>query len=218
MDKNFCQRSSKPICLAAMTLRRSPKEYCINIIDNNVCGNTTANYGVMKCFKCVRPCDEDYCCYRHEIFSWWAGRQWNKQRIITKANYLNIKRICLNILPTIIVGTILDYALEEFDGKIFKSLYNGKIPNIPISSVGIYYIPQQIVFETRAKKDKFKWTIKETKRTLTLFKILNDCGLKSNKICNIIAKMFFQDNIEHIFGTKIESDDSSIIELPNINY
>ena len=218
MDKNFCQRSSKPICLAAMTLRRSPKEYCINIIDNNVCGNTTANYGVMKCFKCVRPCDEDYCCYRHEIFSWWAGRQWNKQRIITKANYLNIKRICLNILPTIIVGTILDYALEEFDGKIFKSLYNGKIPNIPISSVGIYYIPPQIVFQTRAKKDKFKWIVKETKRTQILFKILNDSGLKSNKICNIIAKMFFQENIEHIFGTKIESDDSSIIELPNINY
>ena len=217
MNKNFCQRSSKPIYLAAPPLRRSPKEYCINIIDGEECGYTTANYGVKKCFKCIRPCDENYYYYRHEIYSWWPGRHWNKQRIIAKANYLNIKKICSNILPTIIIGTILDYALEEFNGKIFKSFYNGKIPNIPIrhqlSDAGIYNIPHQIVFHIRVKKAELKWIVKEIKRTQILFKILNDSGLKSNKICNIIAKMFFQNHIEHIFEIDVESSN----ELHNIN-
>jgi len=213
MNKNFCQRSSKPIYLAAPPLRRSPKEYCINIIDGEECGYTTANYGVKKCFKCIRPCDEDYYYYKHEDYAWWPGRKWNKQRIIAKANYLNIKKICLKILPIEIIAIILNYALEEFDGKVSKSLYQGKIPIIPISDSGIYYIPQQIVFHTQAKKAELKWIVKERKRTQILFKILNNSGLKSNKICNIIAKMFFQDNIEHIFGIDIESSN----EWHNIN-
>ncbi len=193
MDK-FYKFKSKPFNLKIPVLRRTAHEYCV------ICGETTCRYGIIKCYKCVRPGDNCYQNYCNDPDAWWAGRVWNKDRIILKAQYLQNKRNLSKFLPKEILAIVLTY-LHDFGSDQTMNIYNDKIPKISPHSIS--HVPYRLITTNENCVNLLKWQIWKNQRNKFKQKIIkvlhNFSESNSNINSNIIEFLFEKDVLDKFF-------------------
>jgi len=160
MDK-FYKYKSKPLNFTMPILRRSCHEHC------TICDRETIGYGITKCYDCVRPSDDFYENYSNDQDTWWIGRYWNKDGIISKAHYLQTKNCLLNYFSKEIVIIQLNY-LFDFGSNQSKNMYKNKLPKNSLDLA-----PKRILLHNIQSAKTINWLIWKNKRNRLQQQIIN---------------------------------------------